>query len=226
MDGKVTDFIRNRKYELLLLALVLHLFIGIILTDMEVYIRVIWPVNMVLLGLASVGVFLEKGQWKIYVRNVLFVIALLLPISLPFFGKYSVFMQGLSLLYTVYFAFIFWEIIRFLIRPSYINIDIISASACGYLLLIEVSVFLMQFLYYNNPQAFVNIEGANPALTYIDLVYFSSIIQTTIGFGDIAPKAHYTKLITALFGVIGQFYTVVLVGILISKFSATQQNSR
>lgn len=220
---QLITYLRRCKYEWLLLALVLHLFIGIVLTDMTFYTRVIWPANMLLLGLTSVKVFIGKGQWKNYTRNFLFVVVLLLPISLPFFGTYPGFMQGLSLIYTVYFVFIFWEIIRFLIRPSYINIDIISASACGYLLLIEITVFLIQFLYYDNPQAFTNIDGSNPAATYIDLVYFSSILQTTVGFGDITPQTHYTKLITALFGIAGQFYTVVLVGILISKFSARQE---
>lgn len=54
----------------------------------------------------------------------------------------------------------------------------------------------------------------------MDLVYFSSITLTSIGFGDITPSSYHTKLITAFFGIAGQFYVVVLVGILISKFSS------
>jgi hypothetical protein len=63
---------------------------------------------------------------------------------------------------------------------------------------------------------------SSPSAVYMDLVYFCSITMTSIGFGDILPNNHVTKLITSLFGIIGQFYSVVLVGILISKFTASR----
>ena len=77
---------------------------------------------------------------------------------------------------------------------------------------------------YQNPQSFKGIDFSSPAQTYIDLVYFSSVTLTSIGFGDITPNAYNTKLITSFFGIAGQFYSVVLVGILISKF--TSNNSK
>lgn len=134
-------------------------------------------------------------------------------------------MAIVSVAYVVFFAFIFWEIIKFLIRPSYINADIISASACGYLLLIDISVFLFQVFFYYDPASFKGIDTSGPAATYIDFVYFCSITFTSIGFGDITPGTHYTKLTTSLIGIAGQFYSVVLVGILISKFSSQSGNT-
>ena len=155
----------------------------------------------------------------------MFITVLLLPIGHPFLGHFSHYMTILSLIYCLYFVFILVEIIKFLIRPGYINFDIISASACGYFLLIEIGVFLMQAIFYHSPDAFSNIKDTQPANIYIDLVYFCSIIITSIGFGDITPNSHYTKLIVSLFGVIGQFYSVVLIGILISKFTSEQKKS-
>jgi len=217
-------FLKKRKYEVLLLALILHLFIGIVLNDLDFYTRVVWPINMLILGVATIGVFVEKGKWKNRLRNFLFILVLLLPMSISFLGQLPHFMQVLSWVYALYFIFIFWEIVRFLVKPSYINIDIISASACGYLLLIEITVFVLQALFYSNPDSISGISQANPASTYIDLVYLSSIIQTTIGFGDITPSSHSTKLVASVFGIIGQFYTVVLVGILISKFNSRKDS--
>ncbi len=217
---KVTTFLEKRKYELLLFALIQHLYIGIFLTDLTFYMKVIWPVNMLVLGFASIGVFVQKGRMKNIIRNILFLVVFLLPVSISFSGHATGFMQILSLIYVVFFAFIFYEVFRFLLKPSYINADIFSASACGYFLLLEMSVFFMQFLFYIDPASIKNMNTFNPATVYIDLVYFCSIIQTTIGFGDITPNAHYTKLTASFFGVIGQFYSVVLVGILISKFTS------
>lgn len=216
----ILAYLQKRKYELLLFALIQHLFIGIFLNDLVFYTNVIWPINMLVLGIASVGVFIEKGRWKNIIQKLLFLIVLALPIGLSFFGNNKYYFLFLNIAYVIFFLFIFWEVLKYLIKPSYINTDIISASACGYFLLIEISTFLLQFFVVQNPQSFKGIDGSMAAKTYIDLVYFSSINLTSIGFGDITTNAHNTKLITSFFGITGQFYSVVLVGILISKFSS------
>jgi hypothetical protein len=210
--------LHKRKYEFLLIALIQHLFIGIFLRDLYFYTTIVWPINMLILGIASVGVFVGKGKWKNIIRNLLFILVLALPIGLPFFGKVPGYFQFLNVAYVVFFLFILWEVMRYLLKPSYINADIISASACGYFLLIEISTFMMQFFFYQNPASFVGVTTSDPASTFIDLLYYSTITLTSIGYGDITPNAHYTKLIVSLVGIVGQFYSVVLVGIMISKF--------
>lgn len=221
---KTLSYIHKRKYELLLIALIQHLFIGIFLSDLLFYTKIIWPINMVILGIASIGVFIEKGKWKNIVQKILFLVVVLLPIGLTFFGNSISYFLFLNVAYVLFFLIIFWEVLNYLIKPSYINTDIISASACGYFLLIEISTFLLQFFVYQSPKSFKGIDFSSPANTYIDLVYFSSITLTSIGFGDITPNTHNTKLIISFFGIAGQFYSVVLVGILISKF--TSNNSK
>ncbi len=216
--------VRRNKYVSLLVALILHLFIGIVLSDMQFYARIIWPINMILLGVAGAGVVIEKGKWIRYIRMALVVLVFLLPVLIPFVAEKGLFMQILSVVYTLYFAFIFKEIISFLIKPSYINADIIIAAGCGYLLLIEITVFLLQALFYYNHDTFSHIDASTPATIFIDLVYYASVSITTIGYGDITPNTHYAKLIASLLGLIGQFYMVVLVGILISKFSSNSQS--
>jgi len=221
---KILNYIHKRKYELLLFALIQHLFIGIFLSDLAFYTKVIWIINMLILGTSSVGVFVEKGHWKNLIQKILFLLVVALPIGLTFWGNNPYYFIFLNIGYVIFFLFIFWEVLKYLIRPSYINTDIIFASACGYFLLIEISTFLLQFFVYLSPQSFKGIDLTSPAATYMDLVYFSSITLTSIGFGDITPNTHYTKLIISFFGIAGQFYSVVLVGILISKF--TSNNSK
>jgi len=50
--------------------------------------------------------------------------------------------------------------------------------------------------------------------------YFSFITLTSIGFGDMYPITDMTRLVTAFFGMVGQFYMVAVVGIIISKFTS------
>lgn len=212
--------LQKRKYEILLLVLMQHLFVGIFLTDLDFYTRVIWPVNMLILGVGSILLFTGKHSWGNWFRNLHFIIILLLPVGIPFFKDLSWYFTFLNINYVVFFSFLFMEVLRFLIKPGYINTDIISAAICGYMLLIEISVFALQFFQYRDPASFKGVDLSSPALTFMDLVYFCSITFTSIGFGDITPNTHVTKLVTAFVGIAGQFYTVVLVGILISKFSS------
>lgn len=217
---KTIAVLQKYKYEFLLFALTQHLFIGIFLTDLHFYTQIVWPINMLVLGFGSIFMFTGKHSWRHWVRNLHFIIVLLLPIGIPFFKNIPWYFTLLNINYIIFFAFLFAELLRFLLKPGYINTDIITASACGYFLLIEISVFLLQYFEYQNPLSFKGIDTSSPASIFTDLVYFCSITFTSIGFGDITPNHHITKLITSFIGIAGQFYTVVLVGILLSKFSS------
>lgn len=217
---KLLEFFDRRKYEVLLVALLQHLFIGVFISDHANYRDVIWPINMFLLGLACTGIFMGKNKWKGWIKNVLFIIVVLLPIGISFVENVKLYFDLLNVIYVLFFCFIFYEVVQFLVKPSYIDSDVISAAACGYFLLIEISVFLLQFMIYNNPNSFHGIDMRDNASVYMDLVYFSSVSMTSIGFGDIVPTAHSTKLVASILGIAGHFYTVVLVGIIISKFTS------
>ncbi|MFV0305896.1 MAG: ion channel [Moheibacter sp.] len=215
----VQQFINRNKYEFLLFGLVQHLFVSVFISDLDFYARVVWPINMVILGITSVGVFSEKSKNEIIIKNILLLAVIILPLSRALFDSPESFLMTVSLVYTVFFGFIFYEVFQFLIKPEEFTTDVLSAAGCGYLLLIEIFAFLFQYLLYNDPSC-LNIElGRNVSEIYVDLVYFVTISLTTIGFGDFSPTAHYTKLITSLMGLIGTFYTVVLTGILISNFA-------
>ena len=108
-------FFYGYKYELLLIALVQHLFVGIIVRDMDFYVGVLWPINMVFLGLASIGVFIEKGRFKNIIKNLLTVAVIAYPMLLPFFRDVMWFMTLLNVSYVIFFSFIFWEVFVFLI---------------------------------------------------------------------------------------------------------------
>ncbi|MBU6340004.1 MAG: two pore domain potassium channel family protein [Bacteroidetes bacterium] len=216
----VKQFLYQYKYEILILGLFQHLFMAVILPNLPIYTAVYWPINMFILGLASYGVFHEKSKIRQRIWQLLVLVICIEPLSASFIGPSKGTMILLSLSYAAFFAFVFFELMKFLIRPGYINQDIIFASACGYLLLIEVATFLQQCIFYLDPNAYKGIDTSDPAAVYIDFVYFSSIIITSIGFGDILPNVYYTKLLVSIIGIAGQFYAVVLVGILISKFTA------
>lgn len=176
---------------------------------------------MVILGIASSGVFIEKQEWKKNLKNLLLVLVIGFPVSLWFhFDTSAIFMIWLNVIYFLFFLFILIEILKFLLQPNYINLDLIVAAICGYLLLIELATFACQFFFYQNPNSFSGVHKVNPVDTYASFVYFASVTITSIGFGDISPTLHFTKLLTSLFGIIGQLYSILLIGVLIGKFTS------
>ena len=118
----ILNYIHKRKYELLLFALIQHLFIGIFLNDLPFYTKIIWPINMVILGIASVGVFIEKGRWKNIIQNILFLLVLVLPIGLTFWGNNPNYFIFLNFGYVVFFLFIFcWSTVWLLFNCTIIR---------------------------------------------------------------------------------------------------------
>jgi|GEM_PF-443139 len=211
----------RRKYEFLLVSLLQHLFTAVLFSDLDVYSRLAWPLSTVIIGFFSVGVFAERNAAQRRMKHITNALVVIYPALSWIVPPTDGWMIGLSLAYLSFFVVIFVEVLRYLLRPRYINVDLVLAAICGYLLLLETSTFLMQALYYLIPEPFHGIDTTSPGTVYLDLVYFCSIILTSIGLGDITPEHHVTKLATAVVGLTGQVYSVVLVGILISKYAST-----
>jgi len=75
------------------------------LQDLTFYRNIIWPINMVIVGIASVGVFIEKGKWKNIIRNFLFILVVALPIGLPFLRAPALLLLGIK--YRLRYNFLF-----------------------------------------------------------------------------------------------------------------------
>jgi hypothetical protein len=220
----IRQFFKDYKFELLLFGLFQHLFMAMVLSSLEVYRNIFWPINMVVLGVTSFGVYLEQKRQRLLILRLLVFAICSTPLLSYFVGFSKEVLIFLSISYSLFFGYVFHEVLKFLIKPSYINKDAIMASGCGYFLLIEMATFVQQTVFYFHPLAYKGLDLSHPTAVYVDFVYLSTVTITSIGFGDILPNIHYTKLLISLIGIIGQFYMVVLVGILISKF--TSQNNK
>ena len=59
--------------------------------------------------------------------------------------------------------------------------------------------------------------GKEPETLYAQMVYFSFITQTTVGFGDIIPIHPAARMLVTLQALVGQFYPAVVMGWLVSQ---------
>jgi hypothetical protein len=74
------------------------------------------------------------------------------------------------------------------------------------------------------PGAFTNLVGATEAQVHAELVYYSLVTLTTLGYGDIAPVLPLARTLGVMEAILGQFFVAAVIGLLISRQSA-QRNA-
>ena len=114
----------------------------------------------------------------------------------------------------VFFSFVFVRIVRYVFQDRAITANDIFALASGYLILGVIATPFFYFLMMNFPNAF-QISGQDE---FYELLYFSYITLTAVGYGDITPIHPIAKSSSLILGIIGQLYLTVLVGIIIGKY--------
>ncbi len=214
------QFLYQYRFEFLLFALTMVIFNRIFVFDTTFYSQFIWPANMLLLGIVSMGIFHEKQKWIIGIKNILFLGVVMVPFMASEIFFSPVFAPAALITYLLFNTLIFVEVMRQLIKPKEITASVMFGSLCGFLLLILISTFSYLLLNQVDTQSFHNVtEGFVPEL-YQQMTYFSTVTLTTIGYGDITPLSDNARLLAGFWGVISQFYMVAVVGIIISKFTS------
>ena len=210
----------NYRFEFLLIILTLAIFDKIVIFSDPLYANYVWPTNMLLLGIGSFGLFHDQNLLMKWAKNILIVSVVAVPIAAQTIFVNSVLTQVALWSYLLFYSIIFTEVIRQIISKNEVTESIIMGSLSGFLLIIVVATFSFLLIDFHLPDAFQNLQGTTISQKYHQVIYFSSITLTTIGYGDITPKADNARLLAAFWGVVGQFYMVAVVGIIISKFTS------
>ena len=64
----------------------------------------------------------------------------------------------------------------------------------------------------------------NPTPTFADFVYFSFVVLTTLGFGDLTPATDGGKAVVAFEALLGQLFLVTVVSRLVSLYTGTKRS--
>lgn len=213
------------RYEFLLFALVLLIFDKIFFPDDDIYIRYVWFVNMIIVAIATFGIFSEHNKAVLLFRKIMGFISMIMPFLFIFFKNIEAFIIFLSVFYLLYYTFIFSIVLYQIALTREVRVNVVIGSFCGYLLLSMIALFSFLLLETFMPKSFHGITYGNTSLIYNQLSYFSFITLTSIGFGDIYPINDSSRLAVAFFGMMGQFYMVAVVGIIISKFTSSSTSN-
>lgn len=121
-----------------------------------------------------------------------------------------------AFVYMGYFVMISTRLFHDLKRQRVVGIETISVAFSGFILLSVVSSILFMLLgrYVENAFGGVAYDGDS----FPDFLYFSFVTLLTIGYGDIVPTVDISKKLVMLVGLVGNFYSVFVTGIIIGKY--------
>ena len=58
------------------------------------------------------------------------------------------------------------------------------------------------------------------------MIYFSFVTLATLGYGDVLPDTNFTRSVSIVEAIIGQFYVAVIVAVLVSAFIAQRMEDQ
>ncbi|MEN8139145.1 MAG: potassium channel family protein [Bacteroidota bacterium] len=166
------------------------------------------------------------GMIVLLARKRLFIVILILGLFViveSFFNNIisSLWLATLSnVLLIVFYIIIVYEIFRELLDFSKVDLNTIGALLAGFFVLGVMGGVVFTLTEINFPNSFTGLSSTGKP--HSELVYFSFVTLTTIGYGDISPITQFAQRVTILFGLIGNFYSTVIIGIIISKFLAAR----
>lgn len=122
----------------------------------------------------------------------------------------------------VFVLFVVGHLLHFILRASHVNSEVLCAAAAGYLLLGLLWAMAYSFVAQLSPDAFAFTTGAagDRTMKGFTSLYFSFVTLSTVGYGDIVAISHPARMLTMVEGVVGIFYTTILLARLVSVYSA------
>lgn len=121
-------------------------------------------------------------------------------------------------------------ILTFVFRAERPTPDGIFATVVAYLLIAMIFGQLYGIALVWNPDALHlahPLQQMSPQQRGGEILYFSVITMSTVGYGDVLPTSEVTRMLAAIQAVFGQFYVAVIVAVFVGMYAAhTQEEIR
>lgn len=113
----------------------------------------------------------------------------------------------------IYHGLMIAVLIRYTFTARVVLTDVVLAATSLYLVIGSAFAALFALIDWIQPGSFVASSGA--PIGWQQLVYYSFVTLTTVGYGDITPFGFYAQSFAAFEAVIGVLYTVILLSRLV-----------
>jgi voltage-gated potassium channel len=187
----------------------------------------IFLLNALLVSISASGktVHMKWLLWVLFGAAVIFTVLFLWPLvptKRLMFLKLAIGCDVLVLLICL------GAILAFIFATKQVTLDTIFAAVVAYLFIAYTFAQTYLLLYLFSPQSFNFPASVSPAAFdsfHGEIIFYSLIIITTVGIGDIVPQTPIARTLTVLEAMIGQFFVAILVAWLVGRF-ISQPNSR
>ncbi len=113
--------------------------------------------------------------------------------------------------------------VRHVFLGTTVDLNRMMGAICIYLLVGVMLGLINMFIARLAPGSFEGVEFADVRSRGLDLIYYSFVTMTTLGYGDITPQRPLAKAVAYLAAVAGQFYIAILVGGLVGAYLSRRQ---
>ncbi len=213
------------RFEIFFFSQIATLF-GSLAFPLEIFESYISPLLFQANLLAGI-LLLSKKKKTMWLLLILFVIA-----SISFGSdlieskKHSAFDFIQMTAYFLFFIIVTYEIIKQVWNAKVVDKTVILGLISGYISIGLVGFFICLSIEMVHPGSFSGLEliGANTETITEELMYYSYITLTTIGYGDILPVTPIAQKAAMLIGLVGQMYLVIITAIVVGKYISQSNN--
>lgn len=140
----------------------------------------------------------------------------------------AVWTLGYGIFGIIFMLFILSHLLRFVVVTRRVSGDLIFASLCAYLIIGVIWAYIYLMMALVTPEAFSIDTGLEQGYSALlrELLYYSYVTLTTLGYGDITPVTPIARSWSAMEAIVGQLYLTVIVARLMGLYIATELAGR
>jgi len=204
--------IRRDKYYLLLFTQLLFFGVLPIINTETTFGSYLIPLLLALILIAGINAVVAKVHyaWLAIITSIVFV----LTVGATTFRTFPLLTLITFLLFVGLYIYVIYKIIVALLTTKEVKASLIAGALSGYLMIGVILSFFFLMLDAFDPHALSVSLDKN---SYAQIIYFSLITLTTIGYGDIVPVNQIAQIFSAFGAIASQFYLAVVVAVIVGK---------
>ncbi len=217
------DVILKYRFEAFLISFCLLVF-GSLFFPHQIFESILEPLFLILNISAGFAIIYQLNEFRILYTS-LFIITLAFKLFDWFFGvEHYTYLSVIHFsLLSIFYLVVTWAIIREVWHTQEVTRNVIFGVMGGFTALGLISFFMLLSIESAEPGSFSGLDTSNETNQAQSLLYMAYITLMSIGYGDIVPTTHIAQKATILVGLLGQFYLVIITGVVVGKY-INQQN--
>jgi hypothetical protein len=210
----------RRRYSAveLLVALVLLFVVTPFVEDLKhgAIIEVFLLALVLISGILAIG---ARGR-TLWIAGLLSATALAARCT-PHFSLHIVAIWVFHVAALLFLGYIVLHLLRFVLCAPRANAEVLSAAIAVYLLFGLAWALNYRLVALLSPDAFTFSTGSETVRTMssFNAFYFSFVVLSTVGFGDITPTSSVARMLTVTEAMTGMFYVTVLIARLVGMYT-------